>query len=67
VFYNPSYADNDFTLLHSDAYGEIADYKWKVKLMARDTDPFNIFNVDIEEEPYKTYGSQVDDYFDNPR
>ncbi|MCD4681157.1 MAG: GWxTD domain-containing protein, partial [Bacteroidales bacterium] len=67
VFYNPNYVANDYQLLHSDAYGEISDYKWKIKLMARDTDPFNIFNVDIENERTRTYGSQVDDYFDNPR
>ncbi len=66
VFYNPNYAANDFELLHSDALGELADYKWKIRLMARDTDPFNIFNVDIENEQRRTYGSQVDDYFDNP-
>jgi len=66
VFYNPNFAANDYELLHSDAVGEISDYKWKIKLMARDTDPFNIFNVDIQNEQTRTYGSQVDDYFDNP-
>jgi GWxTD domain-containing protein len=67
VFYNPNYVENDYELLHSDAIGEITDYKWKIKLMSRDTDPFNLFNVDIDEEQYNTYGSQIDEYFDNPR
>lgn len=67
VFYNPNYVDNDYQLLHSDAFGELYDHKWRIKLMSRDTDPFNKFNVDIENEQTRTYGSQVDDYFDNPR
>jgi GWxTD domain-containing protein len=63
VFYLPDLVTNDYTLLHSDALGEITDDQWQLKLHKRDTQSnnFDIRSVN------PTYGGRADDFFNNPR
>ena len=63
VFYTTDLITNNFKLLHSDAIGEIYNYKWKVFLNSRWFDPFN---VDQEHVP-DIWGGKADDYYRNPR
>jgi GWxTD domain-containing protein len=63
VFYAYDYITNNFKLLHSDAIGEISNYKWQIFLNNRWYDPYS---VDIEKAP-SIYGSEADDYYRNPR
>ncbi|PLW94049.1 MAG: hypothetical protein C0592_04145 [Marinilabiliales bacterium] len=62
VFYNPDLVTNDYELLHSDAIGEINDYNWKSKLQKRN---FQTNDLD-EQDPDFGWGSNVNDYFNNP-
>lgn len=63
VFYTHDMITNNFKLLHSDAIGEISNYKWQIFLNNRWYDPYN---VDAERSP-DIYGGKADDYFRNPR
>lgn len=63
VFYSHDMITNNFTLLHSDALGEISNYRWQVVLNSRWYDPYN---VDIEKSP-RIYGGKAEDYYRNPR
>ncbi len=63
VFYTHDVTTNYFTLLHSDAIGEIQNYRWQIFLNQRWFDPYNI---DIERVP-DIYGGRVHDYYRNPR
>jgi GWxTD domain-containing protein len=63
VFYTTDLITNNFQLLHSDAIGEIYNYKWKVFLNNRWFDPFNVDQQDVPE----IWGGKVDDYYRNPR
>jgi GWxTD domain-containing protein len=63
VFYTYELITKDFKLLHSDAIGEISNYKWKIFLNNRWYDPYN---VDATEPP-PIWGGKADDYFRNPR
>lgn len=63
VFYTTDLLTNSFVLLHSDAIGEISNYKWQIFLNSRWYDPYN---VDAERAP-SIYGSEVEDYYRNPR
>jgi GWxTD domain-containing protein len=63
VFYTHDMIANNFTLLHSDAIGEIQNYKWQVFLNNRWYDPYN---VDATKSP-DIYGGQAEDYYRNPR
>ncbi len=63
VFYTHDLITNNFTLLHSDAIGEISNYKWQIFLNSRWYDPYN---VDATQVP-NIYGSQAEDYYRNPR
>lgn len=63
VFYNPDLVTNDFVLIHSDALGEVYDYKWQQKLYSRNN-PTN----DIDSDGVRPHwGQQSNDYFNNPR
>ncbi|MCK9613631.1 MAG: GWxTD domain-containing protein [Bacteroidales bacterium] len=62
VFYNPDLVTNDFTLIHSDAIGEINDYKWQQKIYGRN----NVTN-DIDNDGVRNHwGRKSDEYFKNP-
>jgi hypothetical protein len=54
---------NSFKLLHSDAIGEISNYKWQIFLNNRWFDPYN---DDVQNVP-DIYGGKADDYYRNPR
>ncbi|MBL4653390.1 MAG: GWxTD domain-containing protein [Flavobacteriales bacterium] len=63
VFYSPNALGIDYELIHSDAYGEPNNYRWKL-LIQKTTEPAT--NPD-KIDPRDAYGNRVDDYFDNPR
>lgn len=63
VFYATDMLTNSFKLLHSDAIGEISNYKWQVFLNNRWFDPYN---DDVENVP-DIYGGKADDFYRNPR
>ncbi|MBW6460293.1 MAG: GWxTD domain-containing protein [Bacteroidales bacterium] len=63
VFYTHDLVTNNFTLLHSDAIGEVSNYRWQVFLNSRWYDPYN---VDVRQAP-GIYGGRADDYYRNPR
>ncbi|MBL7924796.1 MAG: GWxTD domain-containing protein [Bacteroidia bacterium] len=63
VFYCPEIGGNDFSLLHSDARGEIFESQWMVILKKR-TETMN----DIDKTKARsTYGNQFEQLFQNPR
>lgn len=63
VFYNPELASNDFMLLHSDVRGEIFEQQWQV-ILKRRTESLN----DVDKTRSKSsYGSQMEQLFQNPR
>lgn len=63
VFYNPDLVTNDYTLLHSDMYGEIKNNNWELILNSRNNPLENIDQTD----PRDQYGGNADDFFTNPR
>jgi len=63
VFYTHDMITNNFKLLHSDAIGEISNYKWQVFLNNRWYDPYS---VDTKTSP-DIFGGKADDYYRNPR
>lgn len=63
VFVNAAIADDCYKLIHSDLRGEIYDEKWRFKLVNRSQQSQNV----DETKPAGTYGSNMDDNFNNPR
>jgi len=63
VFANFAIADDCYKLIHSDVKGEFYDERWKFKLVNRSQQSTNLDNT----TPGKTYGSNIDDNFNNPR
>ena len=63
VFYTADIVTNDFLLVHSDAIGEVSNYRWQVEIYKRTYDPYS---VDRFEYP-DAWGSNVHRYWDNPR
>lgn len=63
VFYNPDLVSNDFTLIYSNANGEIMDEQWQFRIMRRDsqTNDFDQNNTN------RHWGSQMQDNFQLPR
>jgi GWxTD domain-containing protein len=63
VFYNPDLVSNDYTLIHSDALGEIMNDQWQFLIMKRDT---QTNDIDLERtDPH--FGSQLQQNFQTPR
>jgi GWxTD domain-containing protein len=62
VFYNPNLGTNDFTLLHSDATGEIYEQQWEVVLKKR-TESMHDFD---QTTPSSGFGSHSGTDFSNP-
>lgn len=62
VFYLPDLITNDYELLHSDAYGEINDPSWQMKLVKRNTTTNNPDQT--KDQDY--FGGQSDDFFKTP-
>lgn len=63
VFYTRDLATNDFQLIHSNAIGEIANYRWQTIIYSRTWDPYSI----DESIMPRTYGSFATDYYLQPR
>lgn len=63
VFYTTDLITNNFKILHSDAIGEIYNYKWKVFLNNRWFDPFSVDQDNVPD----IWGGKADDYYRNPR
>jgi GWxTD domain-containing protein len=63
VFYTKDIATNDFQLIHSNAIGEINNYRWQTYIYSRTWDAFNI---DAGIAP-QSYGSFATDYYLQPR
>jgi len=67
VFYTQEIATNDFMLLHSDAVGEISNYKWRLWLDFR-MNMGNLGNIDDEGiQGGDAWGSNKNDYYYQPR
>ncbi len=75
VFYNPYGSSNDYRLIHSDAFGEIKDDRWRLKIDARkdsrrvvdqDYDRYNLDKENINQND-KDFGRHVDDLYNDPR
>ena len=62
VFYNPDLVSNTYALLHSNAIGEIRDYRWLVKLKNRNA---SIPNLD-EGDTWDYYSNEAQELFNNP-
>jgi GWxTD domain-containing protein len=63
VFYNPDLVTNDYTLIHSDALGEIMNDQWHLLLMKRDTQTNDIDAT----APGQHFGTQIQQNFQAPR
>ena len=63
VFYMPDLVTNDYELIHSDAFGEIYEPSWQLKLVKRNTSTNNPY--DTKDQDY--FGGKADDYYKNPR
>ncbi len=66
VFMTRDIATNDFQLIHSDAIGELNNFRWTNEIYSRTSSMYFDQGVD---DPYKpnTYGNDAQEYFDNPR
>jgi GWxTD domain-containing protein len=62
VFYNPDLVTNDFILIHSDAIGEIYDYKWQQKIYGRNNVTNDIDNDGVRDH----FGRKSKEIFNNP-
>ena len=63
VFYNPSLVGENFELLHSNVYGELNDYRWKVRLQKRNDQNPNLDDTEGSEH----FGGRLDNLFESPR
>jgi len=63
VFYSKELATNDFELIHSDAYGEVNNYRWKMIIQKRTEQGTNPDQMN----PENSYGTRTDEYFDTPK
>ena len=63
VFYNPDLVTNDYSLIHSDALGEIMNDQWQMLVFKRDTQ-----NNDIDQStPAGRFGTQIQQNYQTPR
>lgn len=63
VFYCPEIGGNDFSLLHSDARGEVFESQWMV-ILKRRTETLN----DVDKTRARTmFGNQFEQLYQNPR
>jgi GWxTD domain-containing protein len=63
VFYTRDIATNDFQLIHSNAVGELAFYRWQTVIYQRTNDPYNLDTFIVPD----SYGSFSRDYYVQPR
>ena len=53
---------NSYTILHSNAIGEIRDYRWLIKLKNRNASMPNLDNTDT----WDYYSNEAQELFNNP-
>lgn len=63
VFCDMDLATNDFALIHSDAIGEVNDYKWQQKIYGRNNVTNDIDNDGVRDH----FGRKSDELFNNPK
>ncbi len=63
VFSSKDIVTNDFILIHSDAFGELTNYRWQADIYSRTWDGGNIDDT----RPEDIWGNKATDYFNNPR
>lgn len=66
VFMTRDIVTNDFKLIHSDAIGEINNFRWTNEIYQRTYGTYNDYGVDEVVNP-NSYGDRARDYYDNPR
>ena len=66
VFMTRDMVTNDFKLIHSDAIGEINNFRWTTEIYQRTYGTYNDYGVDGYAQP-DSYGDKAKDYYDNPR
>lgn len=63
VFATKDMVTNDFALIHSDAIGELSNYRWQLDVYKRTWDPNSI----DETGPEDAFGNRAYDFYKNPR
>ncbi len=63
VFTSKDMVTNDFILIHSDAIGELFNYRWQLDIYKRTWDPTSIDQA----APEDTWGNKATDYYNQPR
>jgi GWxTD domain-containing protein len=66
VFMTLDLVTNDFKLIHSDAVGEISNFRWTNEIYQRTYGTYFDYGVDGAAEP-NSYGDKALDYYLNPR
>ena len=66
VFMTLDIATNDFQLIHSDAVGELSNFRWTTEIYKRTYGTYYDYGVDQYAMP-DSYGDHAKDYYDNPR
>lgn len=66
VFMTLDIVTNDFKLIHSDAVGELSNFRWTNEIYQRTYGTYNDYGVDEAVNP-NSYGDRARDYYDNPR
>ncbi len=66
VFMTTDIVTNDFRLIHSDAFGEINNFRWTTEIYKRTYGLYNDYGVDDAANP-NSYGDKAKDYYDMPR
>ena len=63
VFATKDMVTNDFALIHSDAIGELSNYRWQLDIYKRTWDPHSIDATGPED----IFGNRAYDFYKNPR
>lgn len=66
VFMTRDIVTNDFKLIHSDAIGELSNFRWTNEIYQRTYGTYNDYGVDESVNP-DSYGDKALDYYNNPR
>lgn len=66
VFMTRDLATNDFELIHSDAVGEVNNFRWTTEIYSRTYGSYFDYSVDGVATP-NSYGDKAKDYYDTPR
>ena len=66
VFMTQDLVTNDFKLIHSDAIGEMSNFRWTTEIYQRTYGTYYDYGVDGAANP-DSYGDKAKDYYDNPR